>query len=68
MSSSTKSVGSRIEDFARKTKMVFRMATMPSWREFWQTFKIILLLVVILGFIGFAIRILIQSFVGVLRG
>jgi len=66
--SSEESIGAKIEGFARRTKMVFRMATMPSWREFWQTLKIILLLVVVLGVIGFAIRILIQSFVGVLRG
>ena len=66
--SASKSLGARIEDFATRVKMVFRMATMPSWKEFWQVLRIILLLVFILGLIGFTIRILLQSFVRVLGG
>jgi len=60
------SIGAKFEDFVRKSRMVFRMATMPSSKEVWQLLKIIALLVVVLGFIGFVIRILIQSLVGVL--
>ncbi len=60
------SIGAKFEDFVRKSRMVFRMATMPSSKEVWQLLKIIALLVVVLGFIGFVIRMLIQSLVGVL--
>jgi len=60
------SIGAKFEDFVRRSRMVFRMATMPSSKEVWQLLKIIALLVVVLGFIGFVIRILIQSLVGVL--
>jgi len=60
------SIGAKVEDFVRKSRMVFRMATMPSSKEVWQLLKIIALLVIVLGFIGFVIRMLIQSLVGVL--
>jgi len=62
------SVGAKFEDFVRRTRMVSRMATMPTTKEVWQLLKIIGLLVVVLGLVGFVIRMLIQSFVGVLGG
>lgn len=65
---SGKSIGSRIEDFLSRVRFVFRMATMPSRREIIQLLKIITLMIVVLGIVGFVIRILIQSFVGVLGG
>ena len=55
----SRSLGARFEDFVRRTKMIFRMATMPSSKEIWQLLRIILLSVVVLGVIGFTIRILI---------
>jgi len=64
----SESIGARVEEFARKAKMVLRMATTPSEREFWQFLKVIFLMIVVLGAIGFAIRFMMQSFVGTLGG
>lgn len=65
---SSKSIGSKFEDFVSRTRLVFRMATMPSRKEMMQLLKIIALMIVALGIVGFVIRILIQSFIRVLGG
>lgn len=61
-----KSLGARFEEFYSQSKMLLRLSTKPRWDEFWQLFKIIMIIMFALGFIGFFIRILMQSLMGVL--
>gem|GEM_PF-3267127 len=58
--SEEKSLGSKFEDFVARSRRLLRHSTKPSSKEYWQLFKVIFLLIVILGLIGFGIRIVMQ--------
>jgi len=53
-------LGSRLEDFIVRSKRLIKSSTKPSSREYWQLFKVILILIVLLGLIGLGIRIVMQ--------
>lgn len=55
--------GTKLEGFFMRAWRLIKSSTKPSSREFWLVFKIVLVLIVALGLLGFGIRIIAQAIV-----
>ena len=60
------SYGTRIERFLRQTISLLKVITKPSTREIRMILIIVIVAIFLFGLIGFAFRLIIQSFVPIL--
>jgi len=61
--SNKKSLGARLEGFFMGAWKLTKLSTKPSTREFFLVLKIVLILIVMLGLLGFGVRIITQTII-----